>query len=107
MPALTAPFVLTTWLLLFAVYQFDFLQPDRADRPTHARTGGRRPDRAAGAGHRHRRPDPGQPGPQLFRGVGEVMFEDNLLTGVIFLIAILVNSRISALFAALGRRWRC
>ena len=38
----------------------------------------------------------------LFRGVGEVMFEDNLLTGVIFLIAILVNSRISALFAVLG-----
>jgi urea transporter len=30
------------------------------------------------------------------------MFEDNLLTGVIFLIAILVNSRISALFAVLG-----
>src|SRR5687767_13977073 len=27
MPALTAPFVLTAWLLLFAVYQFDFLQP--------------------------------------------------------------------------------
>ena len=23
MPALTAPFVLTAWLLLFAVYQFD------------------------------------------------------------------------------------
>ena len=38
----------------------------------------------------------------LFRGVGEVMFEDNLLTGVIFLVAILVNSRISALFAVLG-----
>ena len=36
------------------------------------------------------------------RGVGEVMFEDNLLTGVIFLIAILVNSRISAAFAVLG-----
>jgi hypothetical protein len=38
----------------------------------------------------------------LFRGVGEVRFEDNLLTGVIFLIAILVNSRLSALFAVLG-----
>jgi urea transporter len=38
----------------------------------------------------------------FFRGVGEVMFQDNLLTGVIFLLAILVNSRISAGFAALG-----
>src|SRR5215211_8975793 len=38
----------------------------------------------------------------FFRGVGEVMFEDNLLTGVIFLVAILVNSRISAAFAAAG-----
>src|SRR3712207_6330988 len=27
MPALTAPFVLTAWLLLFAVYQFGHLQP--------------------------------------------------------------------------------
>jgi urea transporter len=34
--------------------------------------------------------------------VGEVMFQDNLLTGVIFLVAILVNSRISAAFAAVG-----
>jgi urea transporter len=36
----------------------------------------------------------------FFRGVGEVMFRDNLATGVIFLVAILVNSRISAAFAA-------
>jgi urea transporter len=34
--------------------------------------------------------------------VGEVMFQDNLLTGVIFLVAIAVNSRISAGFAVLG-----
>jgi urea transporter len=30
------------------------------------------------------------------------MFQDNLLTRVIFLVAILVNSRISAAFAGLG-----
>ena len=42
----------------------------------------------------------------LFR-VGEVMFEDNLLTGVIFLIAILVNSRISPRSPCWDRRWRC
>ena len=28
----------------------------------------------------------------FFRGVGEVMFQDNLLTGLIFLVAIAVNS---------------
>jgi urea transporter len=38
----------------------------------------------------------------FFRGIGDVFFQDNLITGIIFLIAILVNSRISALFAALG-----
>jgi urea transporter len=38
----------------------------------------------------------------FFRGIGEVMFQDNLATGVIFLVAILANSRISAAFAALG-----
>src|SRR6266536_69564 len=38
----------------------------------------------------------------LFRGIGEVMFQDKLATGVIFLFAIFVNSRISALFALLG-----
>jgi urea transporter len=38
----------------------------------------------------------------FFRGIAEVFFQNNLVTGIIFLIAILVNSRISALFAALG-----
>ena len=38
----------------------------------------------------------------LTKGVGEVMFQDNVITGIIFVIAILANSRISALFAVLG-----
>jgi urea transporter len=102
MPALTAPFVLTTWLLLFAVYQFDFLQPTELIAPAA-------PDPAATVQTELRELATGTGGltlaslaHSLFRGVGEVMFEDNLLTGVIFLIAILVNSRISALFAVLG-----
>jgi urea transporter len=33
MPALTAPFVLTAWLLLFAVYQFGFLHPTELIAP--------------------------------------------------------------------------
>jgi urea transporter len=102
MPALTAPFVLTAWLLLFAVYQFDFLQPTSLIAPLTPEPGAavqtelRELATATGGltivnlAHGH------------LRGVGEVMFEDNLLTGVIFLVAILVNSRISALFAVLG-----
>jgi urea transporter len=102
MPALTAPFVLTAWLLLFGVYQFAHIRPSPLIAPvplqpqavvqTELRelatgTGGLTLVNLAHA---------------LFRGVGEVMFQDNLLTGVIFLVAILVNSRISAAFAALG-----
>ena len=102
MPALTAPFVLTTWLLLFAVYQFDFLHPTELIAPAT-------PDPAAAVQTELRELATGTGGLTaanlahgFFRGVGEVMFEDNLLTGVIFLVAIAVNSRISAAFAALG-----
>jgi urea transporter len=102
MPALTAPFVLTTWLLLFAVYQFDFLQPTELIAPAA-------PDPGAAVQTQLRELATGTGGLTaanlahgLFRGVGEVMFEDNLLTGLIFLVAIAINSRISAAFAVLG-----
>jgi urea transporter len=102
MPALTAPFVVTAWLLLFAVYQFDFLHPTELIAPATLHPGAAVQtdlrELATGSG--------GLTAANLahgfFRGVGEVMFEDNLLTGVIFLVAILVNSRISAAFAVLG-----
>jgi urea transporter len=104
MPALTAPFVLTAWLLLFAVYQFAHVRPSPLIAPmpldpqAAAQTGLRElPTGAGAAGLTAANLAHG-----LFRGVGEVMFQDNLLTGVIFLLAILVNSRISAAFAALG-----
>jgi len=102
MPALTAPFVLTAWLLLFAVYQFDFLTPTELIAPAA-------PDPEAAVQTALRELATGTGGLTVanlahgfFRGVGEVMFQDNLLTGVIFLVAILVNSRISAAFAVLG-----
>jgi urea transporter len=102
MPALTAPFVLTTWLLLFAVYQFDFIRPTELIAPLT-------PEPGAAVQTELRELATGSGGVSaanlvhgLFRGVGEVMFEDNLLSGLIFLIAIAVNSRISAGFALLG-----
>jgi urea transporter len=102
MPALTAPFVLTAWLLLFAVYQFEFIRPTELLAPLV-------PDPEAAVQTELRELATGAGGLTVanlahgfFRGVGEVMFQDNLLTGVIFLVAILVNSRVSAAFAALG-----
>ena len=41
-------------------------------------------------------------GNALFRGVGQVFLQDNLWTGVVFAIAILVNSRVCCGFALLG-----
>jgi urea transporter len=105
MPVLTAPFVLSAWLFLFAVLLaanlhtgvlvspaipnphapvFPILRPS----PTNL---------TAGAGDTAVNILQG-----IFRGVGEVFFQNNLVTGIIFLIGILINSRISALFAALG-----
>jgi urea transporter len=102
MPALTAPFVLTAWLLLFAVYQFAFIRPSELIAPLAPD-----PEAAVQTELRELATETGgltvaNLAHGLFRGVGEVMFQDNLLTGVIFLVAILVNSRISAAFAALG-----
>jgi urea transporter len=102
MPALTAPFVLTAWLLLFAVYQLGFLQPTELIAPAT-------PDPQAAVQTELRELPTGTGGVTaenlahgLFRGVGEVMFQDNLLTGLIFLAGIAVNSRVSAGFALLG-----
>jgi urea transporter len=104
MPALTAPFVLTAWLLLFAVLLFANLRPNpliapgapnvRVVPPTALR------EAATGAGAIGLTPV--NMTNALFRGIGEVMFQDKLATGVIFLFAIFINSRISALFAFLG-----
>jgi urea transporter len=103
-PALTAPFVLTAWLLLFAVYQFARIRPSPLIAPV--------PLDPQALVQTELRELPTGVGPAgltaanlahgFFRGVGEVMFQDNLITGAIFLLAILVNSRISAAFAALG-----
>ena len=93
MPALTAPFVLATWILMFCASKFGILE--------------------AGSLLATSIPDPhttitvGKISAMTFldgvtKGVGEVMFEDSVVTGIIFVIAILVNSRISAFFAVFG-----
>ena len=105
MPALTAPFVLTTWLFLFAVLLFANLRTGVLVNPALPK-----PNAVV---HPILRPSPTDLTTgagvtvvnllqSFFRGVGEVFFQNNLVTGIIFLIAILINSRVSALFAALG-----
>jgi len=104
MAPLTAPFVLTAWLLLFALYQFGQLHPTNLIGPMPVHPGvAIQTDLQAAAG------DVGAVGltaanlaNALFRGVGEVFLQDNLWTGVVFAIAILVNSRVCFGFALLG-----
>lgn len=103
MASLTAPFVLTAWLLLFALYQFGQLHPTKLIHPMLVRPGATIQtglQEAAGGGA------VGLTAVNLanalFRGVGEVFLQDNLSTGVVFVIAILVNSRTCGAFALLG-----
>ena len=91
-PALTAPFVFTTWFFLFAFFSFHVLSPTEFIAP------GVFPEHIA---------DKGVVGAGtffdgFFKGIGEVFFQDNVGTGAFFLAGILVNSRISVLFAALA-----
>ena len=100
---LTAPFVLTAWLLLFAIYPFGQLHPTKLIHPMLVHPGAaiQTDLQEAGGG--------GAVGltavnlaNALFRGVAEVFLQDNLWTGVVFAIAILVNSGLCLGFALLG-----
>lgn len=92
MPALTAPFVFTTWILLLGVYSFSNINPtlalNNASLPIHQSevfiftTS----DLLKG----------------LLNGIAQVDFQANLLTGIIFIIAIGINSKTSAAFAVIG-----
>lgn len=91
-PALTAPFVLATWIFLVAVGSFGGLRG----------TGFLGGPRFAAA--------PVTLDPLtidmiwqgILKGVGQVMFQGHWVAGLIFLVAIFVNSRISCLFALVG-----
>lgn len=86
-PPLTAPFVLTLWLLLLAVHQFPLLRPALS----HAAP------EAAGAGLTL-----ASLVTATLRGLGQVLFQDSAVAGLLFLSALAINSRLSAAFAALG-----
>lgn len=92
-PALTFPFVLTTWFLVLAAYSFGHL-PIRGMGPPMLPTPGATPT--------------GLPLSASFlleawvKGVAQVFLINNLITGAIFILALLANSVWAAAFAVAG-----
>jgi urea transporter len=91
-PALTAPFVFTTWFFLLASYQFGGLRGSPLLPAASLPRGVVEPGVPSGLAFVE----------GFFKGVAEVFFQDNVLTGAIFLVALLVSSRISCVAAILG-----
>lgn len=91
-PALTGPFVFTTWFCLLASRQFAGL-PATPMLPTAALPGAVAATGTISGATFYE---------GFLKGPAEVFFQDNLITGAIFLIAILVSSRISFVAAAFG-----
>jgi urea transporter len=80
-PAFTAPFVISTWVIIFiitflnisSIITSPFIQSNSFNLFS-----------------------------SVSKGFGQVMFQENIITGMLFFIGILINSRISALFAFYG-----
>ncbi|MGH3406743.1 MAG: urea transporter [Streptosporangiaceae bacterium] len=91
-PALTAPFVLSAWLFIFAVLQFTRFHPGpllAAALPGHVPAAAQHYTWTTwyqGAG----------------KGIGEIFFQDNWITGYAMLFGIFLNTRIGAGMALLG-----
>jgi urea transporter len=91
-PGLTMPFVLATWFFLGALLQFSTIDVSNALKPTS-------PSDFTG-------PKPPYTWITWFdgttMGIAEIFFQDNWVTGMLILLGIAINSRISALMALMG-----
>lgn len=89
--ALTAPFVLTGWLFLFAVLKFEGLEAGPLIKPIS-------PDQFDAAA--------AYVLPTWYMGIGnaigQIFFQDNWISGYLIIIGIAVNSRVSAAMALIG-----
>lgn len=89
--ALTAPFVLTGWLFLFAVLKFEGLDAGPLAKPIS-------PEQFDAAA--------AYVLPTWYMGIGnaigQIFFQDNWISGYLILVGIAVNSRISAAMALIG-----
>jgi urea transporter len=93
-PALTFPFVLTTWFLLLGAYAFANVEDGSLAAPALP------VDTAESAAHVD--VTTSVIIETVFRNVSQVFLINNVATGVIFVVALLVSSRWSALFALIG-----
>jgi urea transporter len=80
-PAYTAPFILSTWIMIFIIGLFKLAPP-----VIYSNLSFNSFNYIA----------------STFTGVGQVMFQGSVITGFLFLIGILINSRKSALYAIYG-----
>lgn len=91
--ALTAPFVISTWIFLLSAHTFHLFSPGPLLIAALPNAGN-----IAELGS--------VTGITLYegvtKGVGEVMFQDSVVTGVLFLVGLAINSRISALLGLMG-----
>ncbi|MDQ8726985.1 urea transporter [Bradyrhizobium sp. LHD-71] len=93
-PALTFPFVLTTWFLMLAAYSFGHL-PVRGLGPPALPV-------PAAAAVSHLEPSAVFLLTAWIKGIAQVFLLNNLVTGVIFIAALLVSSIWAAAFAVAG-----
>lgn len=92
-PALTGPFVVTTWFFALGIYGLDQLEAGaNSGVPVLPAT-------TAGA---RALLDLGQIRDGLLHGVSQVFFQNSVLVGIIFLLGILASSRIDCVMAAVG-----
>ena len=81
LPPFTAPFIISTWIVMAIILTLHIIPLQAAQLPDASNL---------------------EIIPAMSRGIGQVMFQENIFTGIILLIGILVCSRISALYAFLG-----
>ena len=81
LPPFTAPFIISTWIVMAIVLTLKIMPLKATQLPNASNL---------------------EIIPTLSRGIGQVMFQENIFTGIILFIGILVCSRISALYALLG-----
>ncbi len=81
LPPFTAPFIISTWIVMAIILTLHII-PLQSAQLSNANNL--------------------EIIPALSRGIGQVMFQENIFTGIILFIGILVCSRISALYALLG-----
>ncbi|MFX0592410.1 urea transporter [Melissospora conviva] len=89
--AFTFPFVLTTWVLLMAAYQFSRLRLETGNAP------GLPGERAQTTSVFN-----ADVAPAISKGVSQVFLADSWIAGLIILVALLINNRWAAIWALVG-----